>query len=142
MHQLPLYIDVFLSPMRDNPVAQVAVTAVLLLTVLDVLFGLVNALMSGTFSSAKMREGIKHKSASLGFVLVGIVADGTIVGGLDIGLDAPVLVTICVYICIMEILSLLETFVALNPELESSPLFKLLAVSGVVGDKKEAKNHG
>lgn len=142
MNQLPLYIDVFLSPMRDNPVAQVAVTAVLLLTVLDVLFGLVNALMSGTFSSAKMREGIKHKSASLGFVLVGIVADGTIVGGLDIGLDAPVLVTTCVYICIMEILSLLETFVALNPELESSPLFKLLAVSGVVGDKKETKNHG
>lgn len=133
---IPMYIDVFLSPLRDNPVAQVAFTAVLILTALDIVFGLINAVASGTFSSSKMRDGMKHKCASFGFVLVGIVVDGTVVGGLDLGFQSPVLVAACVYICLMEISSLLETFVAMNPELKDSPLFKLLAVSGVIGDKE------
>lgn len=37
--QPPIWIDVFLIPVRDDRVAQVAVAAVLLLTLLDVLFG-------------------------------------------------------------------------------------------------------
>lgn len=57
----PIFIDVFMQPLRDNSVAQVAITAMLLLTLLDVLFGLLHALVSHTFSSQKMREGIGHK---------------------------------------------------------------------------------
>ena len=136
MHQIPLYIDAFLSPIRDEQAAQVAVMAVLLLTVLDVIFGLVNAIASKSFSSAKMRAGIAHKSASMGFLLVGIVVDGTIIGGLDLGFSAPVLTTICVYLCLMEVASLLETFALLNPHLSNSPLFRLLEASGAITEKE------
>ena len=136
MHQIPLYIDAFLAPIRDEQAAQVAVMAVLLLTVLDVIFGLVNAIASKSFSSAKMRAGIAHKSASMGFLLVGIVVDGTIIGGLDLGFSAPVLTTICVYLCLMEIASLLETFALLNPHLSNSPLFRLLEASGAITEKE------
>ena len=134
MH-LPIWFDVFVQPVRDNLVAQVALAAMLLLTLLDVLFGLLHALVSHTFSSQKMREGIGHKCTSLGFVAVADIVDGTIVGGLDLGFSSPVLVVACSYLCIMEISSLLEQFVAINPQLGDSPIFRLLNVAEKQGSK-------
>jgi hypothetical protein len=74
-----------------------------------------------------MREGIAHKCAELGFALVGIVSDGLIFAGLDIGVNGPILMAIVTYLCIMEIGSLLEIFAKMNPALAESPVFKLLA---------------
>ena len=119
--------DSFIAPVRDNPTAEIAIVSVLVLVVLDVIFGLINALIKHDFSSEKMREGIAHKCAELGFILVGIVIDATIIGGFDLGFTAPVLVSICIYLALMEIGSLLETFALLNPQLADSPLFRLLA---------------
>lgn len=123
---IPAFADAFLAPVRDSTAAQVGIAAVLVLIVLDIVFGLVNALAKKEYSSAKMREGIGHKCAELGFILVGIVADATIIGGLDLGFSAPVLVSVCVYLAVMEIGSLLETFARMNPQLAGSPLFKIL----------------
>lgn len=128
----PHYVDVFLAVVRDNPAASIAIAAVLLLTLLDIVFGVINALLHHEFSSKKMREGIAHKCASFGFMLVGIVIDGCILGGFDLGYSAPVLTTICVYLALMEIASLLETFCEMNPALKDSALFKLLASVHVV----------
>ena len=130
--EVPIYLDVFLSPIRDNQTAQVAVMAVLLLIVLDVLFGVGNALLHQEFSSSKMREGIGHKCSELGFLLVGCIADGCIIGGVDLGYSAPVLTGAAVYICVMEIASLLELFTKINPALIDSPVFKLLKASHVL----------
>lgn len=127
--ELPIYLDVFLSPVRDNPAAQVAVMAVLMLIVLDVLFGVGNALVHREFSSEKMREGIAHKCSEFGFLFVGIIVDGCILGGVDLGYSAPVFTGAAVYICIMEISSLMEIFTRLNPELADTPVFKLLDAS-------------
>lgn len=127
----PIWIDSFLAPVRDNDIAQVAIAAVLLLIVLDVFFGLLNAIIKKEYSSQKMRDGIAHKCSELGFILVGIVADGTIIGGLDLGFTAPVLVSVCVYICLMELGSLLETLVKMNPALSETPLFRVLAAAKV-----------
>ena len=123
----PAFLDAFLAPVRDSTAAQVGITAVLVLMALDIVFGLANAIAKGEYGSSKMREGIAHKCAELGFILVGIIADATIIGGVDIGFTAPVLVTVCVYLAVMEIGSLLETFAKMNPQLANSPLFKLLA---------------
>ncbi len=123
---LPIFLDAFLSPVRDSAVAQIGITAVFIFILLDIIFGLANALWQKKYSSEKMRQGIGHKCAEFGFILVGLVVDATIVGGFDLGFEAPVLVAICVYICLMEIGSLLETFADMNPQLANSPLFKLL----------------
>lgn len=122
----PVFLDAFLSPVRDSTVAQIGITAVFILILLDIIFGLANALWQKKYSSEVMRQGIGHKCAELGFILVGLIVDATIVGGFDLGFQAPVLITICVYICLMEIGSLLETFADMNPQLANSPLFKLL----------------
>lgn len=122
----PEYIDAFIAPVRDNSTAQVAIAAVMLLTLVDVSFGVVGALVRHEFSSKTMRAGIGHKSASFGMMIVGDIVDGTLMGGLDLGFASPVLVAICGYLAIMEIGSVLETLARLNPDLADSPAFRLL----------------
>lgn len=108
----------------------------MLLILLDWVFGIGNAIAHHEFSSSKMREGIAHKCSELGFVLVGIIADATILGGFDLGFSAPVLTAICAYICLMEIGSLLEIFAKMNPELANSPLFNVLKSTHVLHEKE------
>ena len=128
----PYFIDVFLAPVRDNPVAQAAVVGLLLLILLDWCFGVGNAISKHEFSSEKMREGIGHKCTELGFVMVGIIADGLLFAGLDIGMNGPVLIAVVGYLCIMEIGSLMEIFAKINPDIAESAPFKLLASAHVV----------
>lgn len=124
---MPEYIDAFISPVRDNDAVKVALLAVLLLILLDVVLGVVSACLSGTFSSKKMREGISHKTGELGFLLVGLIVDGTIVGGIELGFEAPVMLAVCSYVIIMEIGSILEILVDMNPTLDTTRFFKMLA---------------
>ena len=142
MHNLPSFVDVFLSPVRDNPIAQAAIVGLLILIVLDWVFGIGSALAKHAFSSEKMREGIGHKSTELGFVLVGIIADGLLFAGLDVGFNGPVLVTIVGYLCIMEIGSLLEHFADMNPQMADSIPFHILESAHVITDHEEADDEG
>jgi phage-related holin len=128
---MPL-IEIFISPIKDCVPAQVAICALLLLILLDWVFGIGNACMHHEFSSEKMREGIGHKCSEIGFVLVGIIVDAMVFAGLDIGIQGPILTTIAVYLCIMEIGSLLEIFAEINPDLAGSAVFKLLESVHVV----------
>lgn len=133
----PQFIDAFLAPVRDCFPAQVAIIALGILILCDWIFGIGNAIMKNEFSSEKMRLGIGHKCSELGFILVGIVADALVSAGINIGFTGPVLTTIAVYLCIMEIGSLLETFAKINPQLAGSPAFKLLASAHVVHPPEE-----
>lgn len=126
MSQLPLFIDVFLAPVRDNQIVQVEIVALLLLILLDLIFGVVNACMKGEFSSSIMREGIGHKCTELGYVLVGIIADALIFTGVDMGITGPVLGAVLGGLCVVEIGSLMEIFGKINPELAQNKLFHIL----------------
>ena len=131
---MPTYLDVFVAPIRDSEVAKILLMAVMLLTVADVVFGILNALVHKDFQSAKMREGIAHKSTTAGAIFVGCIIDATISAGIDLGYPAPVLAAVCGYIILMEVASLLETFGKLNPQFQGSPLYQILAASHVVND--------
>lgn len=131
-----LLLEAFVSPIRDCFPAQVAVTALLILILLDWIFGIGNALMKKEFSSEKMRQGIGHKCSELGFVVVGVVMDAMIMSGLDLGFQGPILTTITLYLCVMEIGSLMEIFAKINPQLGESPAFKLLATVHVINEEK------
>ena len=130
-------LETFLAPVRDCFPAQVGILALLLLIVLDWIFGISNALIKHEFSSEKMRQGIGHKCTELGFVLVGIIADAMLSAGLNLGFNGPILTVICVYMCIMEIGSLLEIFAAMNPGLAETPVFKLLASAHIIHGPEE-----
>jgi len=129
-----LLIEAFLSPVRDCFPAQVAIIALLIFILLDWVFGIGNACMKHEFSSEKMRQGIGHKCSELGFVMVGIIVDAMVMTGLDVGFNGPILTTIVLYLCIMEIGSLLEIFAKINPQLAESPAFKLLSSAHIIHD--------
>lgn len=106
----------FAAPIRDSRV-QVAILTVLLLVVLDLLVGIVGAIMTHTFSSEKMRAGLLHKFMELSAVALSIIIDGALIGGLDIATQ-PIVVATCIYISIMEVGSILELIKKYNPDAE------------------------
>lgn len=126
MYHIPTYIDVFFAPVRDSELAQIAIVAVLLLIFFDWLLGSAAAIVQHKYSSSVARQGMAHKASEICFVLLGIVIDGALKGGLHLGIDSPVLLGCCSYIIVMEIASCLETIGKINPNLAHSPLFQAL----------------
>ena len=124
---LPQFIDVYMAPVRDNPIVQAMLFAVLILILCDMLFGIVNACVHHEFSSKKLREGLMHKTGELALVIVGVIVDGLIFAGIDVGVNGPILGVMLTAIIVMEIGSLMEIAAKMNPELEALQVFKLLA---------------
>lgn len=124
---LPQFIDVYMAPVRDNPIVQAMLFAVLILILCDMLFGIVNACMHHEFSSKKLREGLMHKTGELALVIVGVIVDGLIFAGIDVGMNGPILGVMLTAIIVMEIGSLMELAAKMNPELAKLQVFKMLA---------------
>lgn len=132
---MPTYIEVFIEPIRVQQ-AQTAIIAVLMLGLLDVIFGMLNAAIQGDWQSCKVRQGLGHKCAGLGIIAVGDIIDATVIAGLDLGYPCPVLTALCVALCVMEITSLMEIFAKLRPELAESPIWAIFR-----NRKKEEEPH-
>lgn len=135
-----LLFEIFTAPIRECLPAQVAIIALLILILLDWVFGIGNAMMKHEFKSEKMREGIGHKCSELGFIAVGVVMDAMISSGLNLGFDAPILTTMAMYLCVMEVGSLMETFAKINPQLAGSPAFKLLETAHLIQETEEKES--
>jgi phage-related holin len=123
---MPQFFDVFISPIRDNPLAQVLVAAVFIGVILDVVLGLVGAALRREIKSSKMREGIQHKIAEFGLLLAADIIDGMLAGGFDLGI-APVLVSTAGFLAIMEVFSICENCIKMNPDFVDVPLIGKVA---------------
>lgn len=118
-------LEVFLQPIRD-PRAQIAIVALFILALLDILFGVINAMfIQHDFSSHKFREGLIRKLSNCGIVVAADIIDGMLLGGLELGFQ-PVLMTATVSLALMEVWSLLEIFAAMHPEISGAPWYQML----------------
>ena len=123
---MPPYIDVFLAPIRDNPVAQTLTIGLFLLAALDVLMGIANAwFIQRDFCSHELRQGIVRKLGNFGLLVVAVVLDGLLLGGLDLGFQ-PLYVAVATMLVLMEVASLLEIFAQMHPELAETDVYKML----------------
>ena len=115
----------FILPMTDSK-AQVAVIALMALGLLDVLFGVMNAMfVQHDFSSHEFREGMIRKLSNLGMVVAADVSDAMLLGGLDLGYQ-PVLLTVIVSLGLMELWSLLEIYAEMHPEISDAEWYRML----------------
>lgn len=122
---MPTSIDVFFAPIRDSR-AQTAVLALCILALLDVAFGVANAMfVQHDFSSHEFRAGMIRKLSNLGIVLAADVVDAMLLGGLELGFQ-PILITVAVSLALMELWSLLEIFAEMHPEISDAEWFKML----------------
>ena len=127
--------EFFLMPIMDDK-AQVAVIGLCILGLLDILFGVGNAMfVQHDFSSHRFREGLVRKLANLGMVAAADVIDALLLGGLELGFQ-PVLLTITVSLALMELWSLLEIYAEIHPEISDSDWYRMLLRSKSSGDER------
>ena len=118
----------FIRPVSD-PRAQVGIVALLVLALLDVGFGVLNAwFFQHNFSSHRFRKGVIRKLSNLGIVVAADVVDAMLLGGLELGFQ-PVLMTIVTALALMELGSLFEIFAEMHPEISESEWWQMLAHS-------------
>ena len=82
----------------------------------DVVTGLIKAGYNGNYNSAIMRQGGFHKSMEVMAMAVAYFVEYAIVY-INIGVDVPAVLAVTVYICIMELISILENICAVNPQM-------------------------
>ena len=97
--------------------------------VADIISGVVKGCATGTLSSSIMREGLWHKVASLLLLFVSWMVNIS-VGIWDVLPQQMGLVyeACCIYVCGMELISILENVCAANPELSIKKLFAIFNV--------------
>lgn len=94
----------------------------LALVIVDILTGLINAWVTNSISSTKMREGLGHKAGEIAIIILGFLAN------LCLGLHSVYLLAI-LYVCFMEVLSILENVTDLGfpiPEIAKEKIRKIL----------------
>lgn len=92
--------------------------------VLDFLTGISKAIMQKNVSSTVMREGLFHKLAFVLAIVLGIMCEVAMTQ-VDLGFTIPLTATVCGYIILTEVASILENMVALNPELKDSKILSI-----------------
>lgn len=89
--------------------------------IFDIVTGLIKALYKGNLNSTYLRKGLYHKISEI----LAVVGSGLLEYGIkyvELGVDIPVLKVVVIYICTMELVSILENFCEVNPTL--AKLFK------------------
>lgn len=118
-------LDPFIEPLRGTA-AQTLIIALLMLSLLDVLFGTANAMfVAHDFSSHKFREGLIRKLSNLGLMCMADIIDAMLLSGIDLGFQ-PIFLAVGVSLSLMEVWSLLEIYAEMHPEISESDWYKML----------------
>lgn len=91
---------------------------------LDFITGMIKAFGTKSFTSTKMRHGLYHKVGLVLCILLGVLIDYA-QAYFDFGISLPVATTICAYIVLMEISSIAENILEINPELQGGKIAAL-----------------
>lgn len=102
----------------------VLLVLVLIMILLDVVVGVTLSFMKKNFSTEKMREGIYHKASLLMILLLGWLCDTAMIHVPELGLPQLVMFGCEVIIFLMELASILENLVKMNPDLANNPMLK------------------
>lgn len=106
---------------------------------LDFVTGLVKAFATKSYNSSVMREGLFHKSGSIMVIVFGALVDYA-QGYMELGVSIPIATTLCIYVCLMEIGSIIENVCIINPRVIPDKIqsyFHKLAERQVENIKKE-----
>ncbi len=83
---------------------------------LDMITGLIKAFKEKNYTSSIMREGLFHKCGSIICIVLGALVDYA-QRFIDLGVTVPVAISICIYISLMEIGSIIENVGKINPQI-------------------------
>lgn len=114
----------------------IVIGIVFLLVLIDYVTGAVNAIMHGELSSERMRQGLGHKFAYLAIICVALIVEhGS--DYINLGIELPVFAPVCAGICLIEITSIMENCVKINPDLKGSKILNIFNIERKENDGKE-----
>ena len=114
----------------------IVIGIVFLLALIDYITGVVNAIMHGELSSKRMREGLGHKFTYLAVICVALIVEyGS--DYINLGIELPVFIPVCASICLIEITSIMENCIKINPELSSSNILNIFNINNKENNEKE-----
>lgn len=100
--------------------------AVLVFIIIDYITGITNAIMHGTLSSTKMREGLGHKFTYLCVFFIAWFIDFE-TGHIDLGFHRTLTPIVTVGIVLIELSSIIENICKINPELTNAPFMNIFS---------------
>ena len=114
----------------------IVIGIVSILVLIDYITGIVNAIMHGELSSERMRQGLGHKFAYFAVICVALIVEyGS--SYINLGIELPVFIPVCVSICVIEITSIIENCVKINPELSSSNIPNIFNIDRKADNEKQ-----
>lgn len=114
----------------------IVIGIVFLLVLIDYITGVIDAIMHGKLSSEKMREGLGHKFAYLAIICVALIVEyGS--DYINLGIELPVFIPVCVGICLIEITSIVENCAKINPDLKGSNILNIFNIERKGNNGKE-----
>ena len=116
-----------------------AIAGAVFFMVFDIISGLAAAIINKEVSSSKMRVGLGHKIVMLLFITLALGIEVVSLHVSGLGLDGVTVYAVCVFICIMEVASILENLCKAYPELSNS---KIMSIFERVVDKEVGSNDG
>ena len=105
---------------------RMAIVCMFLFIILDVISGVAAAYARREVESPKLREGLWHKVGYVFVLFCSITIEWAMNNGMDLGFSLPLVMPICVWISLMEIVSTLENSAKINPDLANIPGFERL----------------
>jgi len=106
-----------------------AIIACVCLMMFDVISGFVAAVKKREVSSTKMREGLFHKCSLVMCIVLAWCIEMFVMHVPNLGFSVPLVIPVCVLIFSMEVVSILENIVKINPDLENEEIVKLFTNS-------------
>lgn len=114
----------------------IVIGIVFLLILIDYVTGVINAIMHGELSSERMRQGLGHKFTYLVVICVALIIEyGS--DYINLGIELPVFIPACAGICLIEITSIMENCVKINPELSDSNILDIFNIGKKENNGKE-----
>lgn len=92
---------------------------------MDFVTGFIGAVVRGTVSSSKMREGLGHKALLLCVIAMSVILEVGAQHVAGLGLGGVTVTVVCAYIIVMEVASCMENVCAAYPELRDTPLMRV-----------------
>lgn len=105
---------------------RMAIVCMFLFIILDVISGVAAAYARREIESPKLRNGLWHKVGYVFVLFCSIVIEWAMNNGMDLGFNLPLVMPICAWISLMEVVSTLENAAKINPELANIPGFERL----------------
>lgn len=105
---------------------RMAIVCMFLFIILDVISGVAAAYARKEVESPKLRQGLWHKVGYIFVVFCAIIIEWAMTQGMNMGFNLPLVMPICIWISLMEVVSTLENSAKINPDLSNVPGFERL----------------